>query len=306
MKDEGHFSAKEKILEAALSVIRTKGYCASTVDDLCEAAGVTKGAFFHHFKSKEDLGVSAAEYWTERNVLFFGQAPYQKLSDPLDQLLGYVDFRLKLLVGEPPEFTCLVGTMVQEIYHSNSKIREACKESIFSHAASLEGFIRGAKALYAPKATWSVESLALHTQCVIQGAFILAKADDNASRAIESVGHLRRYIEFLFNQPHKKEKKWSKLNARTRKEREHEGGKAWMAWAGKNSQWIVDMGAPLGKTKRVDAKGVSATKNKLTAYTIVQAKSHQAAAKLFLKHPHFSIFPGDSIEIIECLPIPTF
>jgi hypothetical protein len=101
-------------------------------------------------------------------------------------------------------------------------------------------------------------------------------------------------------------KKWSKLNARTQKEREQEGGKAWMAWAEKNSQSILDMGAPLGKTKQVDAKGVSSTKNKLTAYTIVQAESHQAATKLFLKHPHFSIFPGDSIEIVECLPIPKF
>jgi TetR/AcrR family transcriptional repressor of nem operon len=206
LKKSDHFSAKEKILDAAFSVIRTKGYCASTVDDLCEAAGVTKGAFFHHFESKEDLGVSAAQCWTERNVHFFGQAPYQKLSDPLEQLLGYVDFRLSILVGEPPEFTCLVGTMVQEVYHSNSKIREACRESIFSHAASLEGLIRRAKNQYEPKATWSVESLALHTQCVIQGAFILAKADDNVARAVESLGHLRRYIELLFNQPPKNKK----------------------------------------------------------------------------------------------------
>jgi TetR/AcrR family transcriptional repressor of nem operon len=206
LKKVDQLSAREKILVAAFSVIRTKGYCASTIDDLCGVAGVTKGAFFHHFGCKEDLGVSAAEYWTERNVQFFGQAPYQKLSDPLDQLLGYVDFRLSLLVGEAPEYTCLVGTMVQEIYHPDSKIREACKESIFSHAASLEAFIQRAKDLYQPKATWSVKSLALHTQCVIQGAFILAKADNDLSRAVESLGHLRSYIELLFAQKRKNKK----------------------------------------------------------------------------------------------------
>jgi hypothetical protein len=100
-------------------------------------------------------------------------------------------------------------------------------------------------------------------------------------------------------------KKWSKLSTKSRKEREQEGMKAWMAWAGKNSKSIIDLGSPLGGTKQVNSKGISAMKNKLTAYTVVRAESHQAAAKLFLNHPHFSIFPGDSIEIMECLPIPT-
>jgi TetR/AcrR family transcriptional repressor of nem operon len=198
---------KEKLIRAATSVIRAKGYTSTTVDDLCETAGVTKGAFFHYFETKEALAVAAADCWTERNVEFFESAPYNKLTDPLDQLLGYIEFRKTLIKGELPEFTCLVGTMVQEVYETSPKIRKACERSIFGHASSLEDFIRRAKTLYAPKATWSVESLALHTQCVIQGAFILAKADDNASRAIESVDHLGRYIELLFNRPHKKEKK---------------------------------------------------------------------------------------------------
>jgi TetR/AcrR family transcriptional repressor of nem operon len=198
---------KEKLIRAATSVIRAKGYTSTTVDDLCETAGVTKGAFFHYFETKEALAVAAADCWTERNVEFFENASYNKLTDPLDQLLGYIEFRKTLIKGELPEFTCLVGTMVQEVYETSPKIREACERSIFGHASSLEDFIRRAKTLYAPKATWLVESLALHTQCVIQGAFILAKADDNASRAIESIDHLRRYIELLFNRPHKKEKK---------------------------------------------------------------------------------------------------
>ncbi|MGZ3710974.1 MAG: hypothetical protein ACXVBE_04425, partial [Bdellovibrionota bacterium] len=59
-----------------------------------------------------------------------------------------------------------------------------------------------------------------------------------------------------------------------------------------------------GKTKRIDKKGISDFKNELTAYTVVEAESHEAAAKLFLNHPHFAIFPGDAVEIMECLPIP--
>src|SRR5215813_5351517 len=101
-------SAKDKILQAALSVIRSKGYAATTVDDLCSAAGVTKGAFFHHFKSKEEMAVAAANYWSTMTDEFFANAPYRKVSDPLERLLGYIDFRKSILQGELAEFTCLV------------------------------------------------------------------------------------------------------------------------------------------------------------------------------------------------------
>ncbi len=72
----------------------------------------------------------------------------------------------------------------------------------------------------------------------------------------------------------------------------------------KHEKSIVYTGGPLGKTKGVDLEGVQEVQNELCAYVIVQAESHQAAAEMFLQHPHFSIFPGDSVEIMECLPIP--
>jgi hypothetical protein len=98
--------------------------------------------------------------------------------------------------------------------------------------------------------------------------------------------------------------KWNALPESARKEREAQGIQAWMTWAKRNEGAIVETGAPLGKTKQIDARGVGDTKNELTAYTVVEAESHEAAAKLFLDHPHFSIFPGDKIEVMECLPIP--
>src|SRR5687767_7290505 len=90
-------SAKDKLLEAAVHVVRQKGYAATSVDDLCEAAGVTKGAFFHHFESKEDLAVAAAAYWSDFTTEFFNGARYQQLTNPLDRLLGYIDFRREIL-----------------------------------------------------------------------------------------------------------------------------------------------------------------------------------------------------------------
>ena len=97
---------------------------------------------------------------------------------------------------------------------------------------------------------------------------------------------------------------WNALPEAERLAKQQEGVAAWKAWAEKHHAAIVGMGGPLGKTKKVTACGVEDTSNELSAYTVVRADSHEAAAKLFENHPHFAIFPGDSIEIMPVLPIP--
>ena len=190
--------SRQKLLDAAVALIREKGYAATAVDDLCGMAGVSKGAFFHHFKSKDTLAIAAADYWIERSAALFEAAPYHAHSDPLDRILGYLEFRKKLLVGTLVEFSCLAGTMVQETYTSHPEIARACEASICGHAATLEVDIAAAMKRYRIRARWTAASLALHTQAVLQGAIILAKATGGAAVAIDSVEHLRRYIELLF------------------------------------------------------------------------------------------------------------
>ena len=192
-------SARSKLIDAALTEIRVRGYNATTLDELCAAAGVTKGAFFHHFKSKEDLAVAAADYWTQMSGELFAQASYHQHADPLDRLLGYIDLRAQLIRGTTAEFTCLAGTMTQEIFQTNPKIRKACFDSIAGHAEQLEADIGQAIDLYHPGAGFTAKSLALHTQAVLQGAFILAKAKDDPAAATDSIAHLRRYFELLFD-----------------------------------------------------------------------------------------------------------
>ena len=114
---------------------------------------------------------------------------------------------------------------------------------------------------------------------------------------------MKKFCAIYLGTPAGREK-WNKLDEATRKQREQQGMKAWGDWATKYKAAIVDNGAPLGKTKRADARGISDTSNAMAAYTIVQAESHDAAAKMFENHPHFTIFPGEAVEIMECLPIP--
>lgn len=206
-KDSNKKAAKDLLLEAAFQLIRSKGYTATRIDEICELAGVTKGTFFHYFETKEALAVAAAQHWSLVTGEFFKSAPFHNQKDPLDRFLSYIDFRKEILHGKIPEFTCLVGTMVQEAYDTHPEIRKACKDSIFGHAETLEKDIEEAKRRYAPKAKWSVKSLALHTQAVIQGSFILAKAGDSVEVASQSIDHLKNYVQLLFNQQPKKENK---------------------------------------------------------------------------------------------------
>ncbi|MCZ8183848.1 MAG: TetR/AcrR family transcriptional regulator [Beijerinckiaceae bacterium] len=196
-------NAREKLLDAAVTIVRSKGFAATTVDDLCAAAGVTKGAFFHHFPSKEALGVAAAEHWSKTTAALFAAAPYQQVEDPLEKLLAYLRFRRDILDGELCEFTCLVGTMLQEVYAEYPAIAAACHEAIASHAATLEPMIAAAMLARGldpggASTDWTASGLAIHSQVVLQGAFILAKGSGGPAIARDSVDHLTRYVRLLF------------------------------------------------------------------------------------------------------------
>jgi TetR/AcrR family transcriptional repressor of nem operon len=189
--------AKQKILDAALRMFREQGYTATAVDDLCRAAGVTKGAFFHHFDSKEAVTLAAIEYWNQYTGSLFENAPYWQVDDPRARLLAYLDFRAELVRGELAEFTCLLGTLVQETFGSHPALQAACGAGMESHLQTLLPTIQAAKAKYAPKAKWSAESLAQYTQVVLQGSFVLAKAQNDPQVVRESIAHLKHYVEQL-------------------------------------------------------------------------------------------------------------
>ena len=109
---------------------------------------------------------------------------------------------------------------------------------------------------------------------------------------------------FLGSKTGQRRAAWDALPESDRRAKEREGIAAWKAWVDKNHAAIVTMGGPLGKTKKVAQSGTNDTSNDMGAFTVVRADSHEAAARLFEKHPHFAIFPGESVEIMPVLPIP--
>ena len=99
-------------------------------------------------------------------------------------------------------------------------------------------------------------------------------------------------------------KAWEALSDAEREAKAQQGMAAWHAWVDKHKDAIAAMGGPLGKTKRVDASGITDISNELGGFTVVRAASHEDAAKMFEGHPHFAIFPGERVEIMPVLPVP--
>ncbi len=109
---------------------------------------------------------------------------------------------------------------------------------------------------------------------------------------------------FLGSKNSPQRKAWDALPENDRRTKERDGMAAWKAWVEKHQAVVVTMGGPVGKTKKVTQRGTEDTSNNIGAFMVVRADSHEAATKLFEKHPHFTIFPGESVEIMPVLPIP--
>ncbi len=193
-------TARTALLDAAHKLVRRQGWTATSVDNLCAEAGVTKGAFFHHFASKDELGVAAAGHWSEVTGPLFASAAYHQRREPLDRIFGYLDFRAALADGPLEAITCFAGTTVQEVFTTSESIRAACGATITDHAATLAGYFTEAIAQQHPRATVSADSLALYTQTVLQGGFVLAKATGDRTVLLDAIAHLKNHLKLLFKE----------------------------------------------------------------------------------------------------------
>ena len=109
---------------------------------------------------------------------------------------------------------------------------------------------------------------------------------------------------YMGTPPAQANSRWTQMTDEQRQDATQKGMEAWGAWMGKYQEVILDAGGPLGKTKQASHDGITDITNAMTGYVIFHAESHQDAAEMFKNHAHFTFFPGDSVEIMEILPMP--
>lgn len=187
---------KERLLDAAQGLMLSKGFAATTVDEICEAAKLTKGSFFHYFKSKDELGrVLLERFCADGQKLreaFAGADP-----DPLKRVYAYLDNVTKE-VSRPPFKGCLLGMFAQELCERSPKIRASCEEGFASWAEAFGGALAKAKAKHAPKKSFNPQGLAEHLIAVLEGSIILAKAQQDPGVFVRNLKHFKAYVKSLF------------------------------------------------------------------------------------------------------------
>ena len=194
-----HSPTKEKLLEAAKRLMLKKGFSATTIDEICEAAGVTKGSFFHYFENKEHLASSALEHYWFSLQKVVQDAPFQGEADPLKRLYGFLDFAGSFYKVPTFEKGCLIGDMTQELYDSHPKIRKQCNQYLTQWGSVIDQDVKAAKEKYAPDLKLDTRGLADHIISVLQGSMILFKASQNKDVVGKNMQHLKEYLKNVFH-----------------------------------------------------------------------------------------------------------
>lgn len=189
---------KEKLLDAAQRLMLAKGFPATTVEEICETAGLTKGSFFHYFESKDDLGKAVLDRYAERGLGALDTASFRRQSDPLKRIIASIDFWIDRINDPSTECGCLLGNFAQELSDTHPTIRAQCVQYFDRWTQMLKQDFDEAKSAYRPRAQIDTQGLAEHYVAVLEGALLMAKAKRDRKIFERNLTHLKRYIRTVF------------------------------------------------------------------------------------------------------------
>ncbi len=185
-----------KLLDAAEEQMLSCGYVAASIDGICTAAGVTKGSFFHYFKSKEELGKVLLERFGNRQQERFMDA-CTGIADPLERVYKVIETAIQSCQS-PDMKGCLIGTFAQEISETHPELREICKCSFEGFATGMGADLTAAKELYAKGASFDAASLGAYFLSVIQGSMLLMRTNGDGEAMALNLEHFREYLRSLY------------------------------------------------------------------------------------------------------------
>lgn len=193
--------AKRRLLDAAMQLMIRQGFTATTVDEICGEAKLTKGSFFHYFKTKEEIGEAALDHYWEAQRAAFLNAEFTRITDPLERLHGFLDFMIQMVRRGPLSQGCLMGNLTQELAHTHPAIRQKCEARFGHFVGNISKTLQAAKAKYRPKADFDPDSVGTLFVSLMQGSILLAKARQDPRPLVDNLNHFRAYVDSLLGQP---------------------------------------------------------------------------------------------------------
>jgi TetR/AcrR family transcriptional repressor of nem operon len=185
-----------KLLDAAEALMLSKGFVATTVDEICSAARLTKGSFFHYFESKEELGKVLLERFSKNHEAAMMEA-CAEIEDPLERVYAMIDCAIEA-ARDPSTKGCLVGTFAQEISDTHPELRKVCECSFERVAEAVARDLVAAKERHAKKAPFDAESLGSYFLALGQGSLLLLKVTGDRKLMERNLLHFKRYLKSLY------------------------------------------------------------------------------------------------------------
>lgn len=199
MADSEPKNARTQLVTSGTKLLMRDGYSATSVDQICQDAGVTKGAFFHHFKSKEELAQACLEQWDRQAAVMTSAAPFQEIKDPLKKLLACIDFVVEVFSNPSTPKSCLAGTTVQEVSETHPALRDAANACFVGVQDRFRQMLDAACKSEGKKL--DTASLATLWITTLQGSLLVYKASQDPTVIRQNMQHFRQYIESLFRGP---------------------------------------------------------------------------------------------------------
>ncbi|MFN0060434.1 MAG: TetR/AcrR family transcriptional regulator [Planctomycetota bacterium] len=187
---------RRRLLDAAEDLMSSKGFVATSVEEICGKAGVTKGSFFHYFDCKQALGETVLKRFAEHQTSRLGDA-CGDIEDPLDRVFALIDCMTDVF-NEPTMRGCLIGTFAQEVSSTHPVLRSACEEQFGRFSSAVARDLSAAKERYAPTSEVDPTSLGGLFVALVQGSFLVFKVNGDRGQMLANLKHFRGYLEKLF------------------------------------------------------------------------------------------------------------
>jgi TetR/AcrR family transcriptional repressor of nem operon len=189
-------TAREKLIATAQGLMHTQGYQPTSVDEIIAAAGVSKGSFYHYFKSKEELGAAVAEHYLEQAVAVLGKGTYQDIEDPLERGFAFVD-HLESTSTRLWNHGCMLGSFAIDLSASHPEIATRLDQLMSRLEGRMEPLLKPIAEACTQEDAPTARELADHLMAVIEGGIVMAKAHGDPQRMAKAIHEFRRYLKAL-------------------------------------------------------------------------------------------------------------